>query len=108
MTGLKETPRKTYADGRDQFCFGICSFYFLRHGATADCLSGILQGQRDTELADAGRKAVALVAERLAGDDIRSIHASPLRRTRQSALIVSQKIWCAGYRPFRDRRAILG
>lgn len=77
---------------RGQFHFEADSFYFLRHGATADSLTGILQGHRDTTLIEIGRKAVARAADRLAKENIRSIHASSLRRARQSAAIVSARI----------------
>ena len=43
-------------------------------------------------LTERGRAEIAVVAERLAGDNIAAIYASPLQRTRESAEIVAERL----------------
>ncbi len=76
------------AKGGD-FEFGVTPFYFLRHGETDANLNGILQGQNETLLNAKGRQTAEAAAHRLARRELGSIYASPLKRTRKTASIVS-------------------
>ncbi len=71
------------------FVFGETPFYFLRHGETDANLNGILQGQDETLLNAQGRRTAEAAAHRLARRELGSIYASPLKRTRKTASIVS-------------------
>ena len=71
------------------FEFGTTPFYFLRHGQTHESLTGILQGQNETELNSTGRKMAEVAAEALLNVSLKSIYASPLKRAWRTALIVS-------------------
>lgn len=71
------------------FEFGVTPFYFLRHGETRESEAGIVQGQNDTRLIAKGRQSALTAAKALDGILLRSIHASPLDRTWQTASIVS-------------------
>lgn len=71
------------------FRFGVTPFYFLRHGETRESVNGILQGQKDTRMLDKGRQSARKAAAALDGIILRSIHASPLQRTWETASIVS-------------------
>ncbi len=71
------------------FEFGVTPFYFLRHGETDANLNGILQGQDETLLNAKGRRSAESAAHRLAQREVGSIYASPLKRTRKTASIVS-------------------
>lgn len=71
------------------FEFGVTPFYFLRHGETLENETGILQGQNDTQLIAKGRQSALRAAASLDGVVLRSIHASPLRRTWETASILS-------------------
>ena len=72
-----------------RFEFGVTPFYFLRHGETLENETGILQGQNDTQLIAKGRQSALNAAASLDGVVLRSIHASPLRRTWETASILS-------------------
>jgi broad specificity phosphatase PhoE len=66
-------------------------FHLLRHGERVDgrVLAGRTPG---VALTERGRAEIALMAERLAGDDIVAVYASPLQRTRESAEIVAERL----------------
>ena len=67
-------------------------FHLLRHGEhglLGKVLAGRMPGVGMTER---GRAEIASQAERLAGDKIAAIYASPLQRTRESAEIVSARL----------------
>ncbi len=73
-----------------------------RHGETNDNLPPLrFQGFTDTPLNDTGRAQAAELAERLAGDGIRSLFASDLIRARETAEIVGLRI---GLEPTFDAR----
>jgi broad specificity phosphatase PhoE len=64
-----------------------------RHGQTDDNREPIrIQGSRDTPLNDAGRLEAAELAERVAGDGIRSLYSSQLSRARETAEIVGRRL----------------
>jgi ribonuclease H / adenosylcobalamin/alpha-ribazole phosphatase len=65
----------------------------LRHGATAHTLAKRFAGRSDLDLADAGRNQAARAAERLAElGPIEGIVSSPLRRARQTAQVVAERL----------------
>ena len=72
-------------------------FHLLRHGerASGRVLAGRMPG---IGLTERGRGEIAVVAERLAGDDIAAIYSSPLQRTRESAEIVAARLGVADRR----------
>jgi probable phosphoglycerate mutase len=71
------------------FQFEAAPFYFLRHGETNDTERGIVQGQRETELNDEGRRTAHKAARLLSPLRLGSIYSSPLRRARETAEIIS-------------------
>ena len=71
------------------FAFGATPFYFLRHGETRETERGIVQGQNDTRLIAKGRQSAVTAAGALDGLLLRSIHASPLKRSWETASILS-------------------
>lgn len=71
------------------FEFGVTPFYFLRHGETRESERGILQGQNDTRLIAKGRESALKAVDALDGVLLRSIYASPLKRTWETASIIS-------------------
>ena len=72
-----------------RFEFGVTPFYFLRHGETRESVRGIVQGQNDTRLNAKGRQSARKAAASLDGVTLRSIYASPLKRTWETARILS-------------------
>jgi probable phosphoglycerate mutase len=73
-----------------------------RHGQTDDNLvPQRFQGFTDTPLNDTGRRQAHELAERVAGDGIRSLWASDLSRARETAEIVGARI---GLEPRLDAR----
>ncbi len=62
--------------------------YLVRHGATDLIAEDRFAGSSDVPLSDAGRRQVASLAERLRGEDLDTIYASPLQRTVETARIL--------------------
>ena len=71
------------------FSFGDSPFFFVRHGETLESRDGIVQGQMDTQLTDAGRRSARSVGLRLRGCALGSIYSSPLGRAWETASIIS-------------------
>src|SRR3954467_14605038 len=66
--------------------------HLLRHGQH-DLGGGVLAGRMPgVGLTERGRAEIAAAAERLAGENIAALYASPLQRTRESAEIVSERL----------------
>src|ERR687890_2105255 len=66
--------------------------YLLRHG-THDLGDGVLAGRMPgVGLTERGRAEIAAACERLAGENIAALYASPLQRTRESAEIASERL----------------
>lgn len=67
-------------------------FHLLRHGEHG--LAGrVLPGRMPgVGLTERGRAEIAAVAERLAGEGVTALYASPLQRTRESAEIVAARL----------------
>jgi broad specificity phosphatase PhoE len=61
----------------------------VRHGATTLSAEDRFAGATDVELSDAGRAQAQALAERLAGEPITAVYASPLRRTLETAAILA-------------------
>ena len=74
------------------FVFGTTPFFFLRHGETPETERGILQGQSDSGLSETGRETAKAAAARLSSVPLRSIYSSPLKRTWETATIVSAAV----------------
>jgi probable phosphomutase (TIGR03848 family) len=67
-------------------------FHLLRHGEHG-LLGRVLAGRMPgVGLTERGRAEIAAVAERLAGEPIAALYASPLQRTRESAEIVAERL----------------
>ena len=67
-------------------------FHLLRHGEHG-LLGRVLAGRMPgVGLTERGRAEIAAVAERLAGEPIAAIYASPLQRTRESAEIIAARL----------------
>lgn len=64
--------------------------FLVRHGQCTDNAAGILNGRRDTELTELGREQAKLAAEKLCDKNVSIIYASPLRRTFETAKIISE------------------
>ena len=60
-------------------------FHILRHGETTYNRDGSFQGQSDSPLSERGVAQAQAAAERLAGEPVRRIVASPLSRARLTA-----------------------
>jgi broad specificity phosphatase PhoE len=66
--------------------------HLLRHGEHG-LLGRVLAGRMPgVGLTEKGRAEIAAVAERLAGEEIAALYASPLQRTRESAEIVAARL----------------
>jgi len=68
------------------------SFYFLRHGQTHWNVEGRFQGHTDIDLNDTGRAQAHEAAKILARCPIDLVVASPLKRARTTAEIVSEQL----------------
>jgi len=64
--------------------------YLIRHGTTTLSAEDRFSGGTDIELSDEGRWQAALLARRLADDRITAIYCSPMRRTMETAAIISE------------------
>jgi len=66
-------------------------FHLVRHGERTEgrVCAGRIPG---IGLTERGRAEIAAIAERLAGESIAAIYASPLQRTRESAEIVAARL----------------
>ena len=67
-------------------------FYFLRHGQTALNANRVIAGSIDTELTETGRRQAIEAGEILAGHPITGVYTSALRRTRDTAAPIAQKL----------------
>jgi broad specificity phosphatase PhoE len=61
----------------------------VRHGATPLTAEDRFSGADGVDLSDEGRAQVARLAERLAGEPIRAVYASPLGRTLETASLLA-------------------
>ncbi len=63
--------------------------FLVRHGATVLSAEDRFAGATDVDLSDEGRSQAARLGERLAGENIAAVYASPMRRTRETAALVA-------------------
>lgn len=64
--------------------------YLIRHGATSLSSEDRFSGGTDIDLSDEGRWQASCLAKRLADDNIAAVYCSPMRRTVETATIISQ------------------
>lgn len=64
--------------------------YIVRHGETDWNKEGKLQGHTDTELNDTGRKQALILKDKLQNIHFDKVFVSPLKRTRQTAEIITK------------------
>ncbi|HVS29226.1 MAG TPA: histidine phosphatase family protein [Solirubrobacteraceae bacterium] len=77
-----------------------------RHGETDDNRPPLcFQGHRDTPLNDTGREQAHALAEKVVGQSVGRLYASPLSRARETAEIVGARI---GLEPTLDSRLMEG
>jgi len=63
--------------------------FLVRHGATALTAEDRFAGSTDVPLSEEGRRQAASLAERLQGESVDAIYASPLQRTMETARILA-------------------
>ncbi|MCB9947506.1 MAG: histidine phosphatase family protein [Rhodospirillaceae bacterium] len=61
--------------------------FLVRHGATVLSAEDRFAGSTDVDLSDEGRRQASSLAERLAGEPVAAVYASPMRRTVETATI---------------------
>ncbi len=66
--------------------------YLVRHGETTYNAEGRIQGQSDAPLSELGHRQSRAVAEALATTAIEAIYSSPLRRARESAAPIAERL----------------
>jgi probable phosphoglycerate mutase len=64
--------------------------FLVRHGATVLTAEDRFAGATDVALSDDGRDQVQRLAERLSGEEISAVYASPLGRTMETAAILAR------------------
>ncbi len=64
--------------------------FLVRHGATPLTAENRFSGAVGVDLSDEGRAQAARLAERLAGEEIAAVYASPLSRALETATIVAR------------------
>jgi broad specificity phosphatase PhoE len=74
-----------------------------RHGETDDNAAGRFQGRRDPPLNERGREQALALADLVAGEGIRALWTSPLRRAHETAAIVGRAL---GLPPEVDERLV--
>ncbi|MDD4412334.1 MAG: histidine phosphatase family protein [Patescibacteria group bacterium] len=68
------------------------TIYLIRHGQCVDNALRILNGHRDTELTELGRKQAKASAKKLKNKKITVIYSSPLKRALETAEIIADEI----------------
>ena len=68
---------------------GVTTLLLARHGETDWNREGRFQGHADPPLNDLGRAQARALADRLAGEPLAAVYASPLRRAYETAEIVA-------------------
>lgn len=67
-------------------------FYFLRHGETELNANRLVAGSIETELTPAGREQAHRAAHALAKEPITGVYSSPMRRARDTAAPVAERL----------------
>jgi probable phosphoglycerate mutase len=70
--------------------FMVTRIYLIRHGATTLSAEDRFSGGTEVDLSDEGRWQAGCLARRLANDHISAFYCSPMRRTVQTATILSE------------------
>jgi broad specificity phosphatase PhoE len=71
----------------------VTVFHLVRHGEHVLRSSGVVAGRSPgIGLSERGRAEIAAVGDRLAGEEIEALYASPMQRTRESAEILSARL----------------
>lgn len=81
----------------------MASVYLARHGQTAYNLERRFQGRLPVPLDDTGRTQAAELAERASGYSFAALWCSPLRRARETADIVGERL---GLEPHDEPRLV--
>ena len=68
---------------------GVTRLYLVRHGATQLSAEDRFAGSVDVQLSDQGREQAAALGDRLSGEHLDVVYASPMSRTRETASIVA-------------------
>ena len=68
--------------------------FLVRHGATTLTAEDRFAGETDVPLSDKGREQARRLAARLCQEQIRSVYASPLGRTVETARILAEPLGC--------------
>ena len=68
--------------------------FLVRHGATTLTAEDRFAGETDVSLSDEGREQARRLATRLRQENIRSVFASPLGRTVETARILAEPLGC--------------
>ncbi|MEO8585281.1 MAG: histidine phosphatase family protein [Acidobacteriota bacterium] len=63
--------------------------FLVRHGATILSAEDRFAGETDVDLSDTGRDQLRALADRLSGEALCAVYASPMRRTLESAQILA-------------------
>ena len=63
--------------------------FLVRHGATSLTAEDRFAGSTEVALSNEGRRQIASLAERLKGESVDAVYASPLRRTMETASILA-------------------
>lgn len=67
-------------------------FYFLRHGETELNARRLIAGSLETDLTDLGRTQAQEAAAALAAEPITAIYSSPMRRARDTAVPIAERL----------------
>lgn len=70
----------------------MTSIYLVRHGETEWNQEKIFRGTKDVALSKNGKRHAAALARALADKDIRFIFSSPLKRSLETARVISRKL----------------
>jgi probable phosphoglycerate mutase len=68
----------------------VTRIFMVRHGATVLTAEDRFAGATDVELSDEGREQARRLAERLSGEEISAVFASPMSRTMETAGILAE------------------
>ena len=68
--------------------------FLVRHGATTLTAEDRFAGATDVPLSDDGREQARRLGERLRGEQIRSVYASPMGRTVETARLIAEPLGC--------------
>src|SRR6476619_182153 len=75
---------------QDDAAMKTTRLYLVRHGATGLTAEDRFSGAVGVDLSDEGRAQVKGLSERLTGDKIAAVYASPLSRTLETARILAE------------------